>query len=65
MAARQEIIRERRRAMSLEQSGKHTGSAYALKPSTYDEDLTLVTKGTRGGELLRRYWHPIALVSEV
>jgi nitrite reductase/ring-hydroxylating ferredoxin subunit len=51
--------------MSLEQSRKNSGSAYDLKPPTYDADLTLVTKGSRGGELLRRYWHPIALVSDV
>jgi 5,5'-dehydrodivanillate O-demethylase len=27
--------------------------------------LTQVGKGTPGGELLRRYWHPIAAVDEL
>jgi hypothetical protein len=27
--------------------------------------LTQVGKGTLGGELLRRYWHPIAIAADV
>ena len=41
------------------------GSAYYLKPPTFDEDLVRVGRGTPGGELLRRYWHPVAVASEV
>jgi nitrite reductase/ring-hydroxylating ferredoxin subunit len=42
-----------------------SGSAYDLKPGTYHADLVLVGKGTPGGELLRRYWHPIELSETV
>ena len=42
-----------------------TGSAYDLPPPSYDADLVSTAKGTPGGELLRRYWHPIAVASEV
>ena len=41
------------------------GSAYYLEPPTFDEDLVRVGRGTPGGELLRRYWHPVAVASEV
>ena len=44
---------------------KQSGSAYDLSTPTYDEDLALVGKGTPGGELLRRYWHPVAVAGEV
>lgn len=40
------------------------GSAYHLPKPTYVADLTLVERGTPMGELLRRYWHPIALASD-
>ena len=30
-----------------------------------NEELTLVGKGTPAGELLRRYWHPIAIAQEL
>jgi nitrite reductase/ring-hydroxylating ferredoxin subunit len=36
-----------------------TGSAYDLVEPSYDAELTLVTRDTPLGELLRRYWHPI------
>jgi phenylpropionate dioxygenase-like ring-hydroxylating dioxygenase large terminal subunit len=39
-------------------------SAYEKRPGTHDCRLTEVGRGTPMGELLRRYWHPIALASE-
>lgn len=38
-----------------------TGSAYGRNAPSYDKDLTEVGAGKPMGELLRRYWHPIAL----
>ncbi len=40
------------------------GSAYGLRPPTYDAKLTEVGRGTPMGELLRRYWHPIGVVAD-
>ena len=40
------------------------GSAYGLRPPTYDARLTEVGRGTPMGELLRRYWHPIGVVAD-
>ena len=40
------------------------GSAYGLRPPTYDSKLTEVGRGTPMGELLRRYWHPIGVVAD-
>jgi nitrite reductase/ring-hydroxylating ferredoxin subunit len=41
-------------------------SGYHTKLSTQeDADLTHVGKGTPGGEYLRRFWHPVALASEL
>jgi len=40
------------------------GTAYGKKPGSYRRDLTEVGAGTPMGELLRRYWHPIGLVSD-
>lgn len=40
------------------------GSAYHLPNPRIDEDLTRVGRGTPMGELLRRYWHPVGLVSD-
>ena len=40
------------------------GRAYGRKPGVSDPVLTQVGPGTPGGELLRRYWQPIALSSE-
>jgi nitrite reductase/ring-hydroxylating ferredoxin subunit len=51
--------------MPAEHGNEPTGSAYDLPPATYDSDLALVGKGTPGGELLRRYWHPIELSETV
>ena len=41
-----------------------SGRAYRLPEPSYDADLTLVGRGTPMGELLRRYWHPIGLVTD-
>ena len=40
------------------------GRAYGRPAGTVDDDLTSVNAGTPGGELLRRYWHPVALSEE-
>lgn len=40
-------------------------SAYDRPQPSSDMALVSVAKGTPGGELLRRYWHPIALAKEV
>ena len=40
-----------------------TGTGYGRKPAGFKADWTLVGPGTKMGELLRRYWHPIGLVS--
>jgi phenylpropionate dioxygenase-like ring-hydroxylating dioxygenase large terminal subunit len=41
-----------------------TGTAYGIKPGTYNANLTEVSAGKPMGELLRRYWHPIGLQSD-
>src|SRR5271167_561842 len=51
--------------MKSEEIFAETGSAYHMPLPSSDLDLVSVTKGTAGGELLRRYWHPIAVASEV
>ena len=45
-------------------AGNGDGRAYGLPAGTIDHDLTSVDAGTPGGELLRRYWHPVALSEE-
>ena len=40
------------------------GRAYGYESGTWDPDLVEVDRGTPAGELLRRYWHPVALSSE-
>jgi phenylpropionate dioxygenase-like ring-hydroxylating dioxygenase large terminal subunit len=35
-----------------------------MSPGTWDPELVEVSAGTPAGELLRRYWHPIARASE-
>src|SRR5438067_1752539 len=40
-------------------------SAYGLQIPEPDAELTRVGPGTPGGELLRRYWHPICLSAEL
>jgi phenylpropionate dioxygenase-like ring-hydroxylating dioxygenase large terminal subunit len=39
-------------------------SAYGFSPGAPDWDMVAVGRGTPGGELLRRYWHPVALADE-
>jgi len=41
------------------------GSAYDLPEPSYDTELVEVGRGTPCGEMLRRYWHPIATAEEV
>lgn len=40
------------------------GTGYELRPGTTDRRLIETSFGTPMGELLRRYWHPIALSSD-
>ena len=40
------------------------GTAYGRKPGTINRDYTETGPGTKMGELLRRYWHPVALANE-
>ena len=40
------------------------GRAYGYTPGSWDPDLVEVERGTPAGELLRRYWHPVARSSE-
>jgi phenylpropionate dioxygenase-like ring-hydroxylating dioxygenase large terminal subunit len=41
------------------------GRAYGRPVATYDKELVQVGPGTIGGELLRRYWQPFALSTEI
>jgi len=50
--------------MNITQRDRDLGTAYAMKPPVTRTELTAVGRGTRMGELLRRYWHPIALVAD-
>lgn len=43
---------------------EHDGRAYGRPPGISDEDLVRVGPGTKGGELLRRYWQPFALSAD-
>ena len=45
-------------------AGNGDGRAYGRPAGSHDDELTEVAAGTPAGELLRRYWHPIALSSE-
>ncbi len=51
--------------MDIHDPDDKSGSAYYLAPPVSDLDLVSVGRGTAGGELLRRYWHPIAVASEI
>ena len=42
-----------------------TGTAYGRPRPLYDATLVQVGPGTPGGEMLRRYWHPVAVFAEV
>ena len=48
-----------------EANWKETGSAYDRPEATFDDEIVQVERGTPTGELLRRYWHPIAVADEV
>jgi hypothetical protein len=41
------------------------GTAYGRPRPASDATLVEVGPGTPGGELLRRYWHPIAVSAEI
>ncbi len=40
------------------------GRAYGRQPGTWDPRLVETGPGTPSGELLRRYWHPVARSTE-
>jgi len=40
------------------------GTAYGRRPGTPNRDLTDTAPGTKMGNLLRRYWHPVGLTSD-
>ncbi|MEL6434904.1 MAG: Rieske 2Fe-2S domain-containing protein, partial [Pseudomonadota bacterium] len=42
----------------------YSGYEQTLAPD-YDHELAETGPGTVGGEYIRRYWHPVALTSEV
>ena len=50
--------------MNITQRNRDLGTAYAMKPPATRTELTSVARGTPMGELLRRYWHPVGLVSD-
>ena len=50
--------------MNITQRDRDLGTGYAMKPSTTRTELTSVGRGTPMGELLRRYWHPVGLVTD-
>jgi nitrite reductase/ring-hydroxylating ferredoxin subunit len=39
-------------------------TAYSMPPSSYRSELTEVGRGTPMGELMRRYWHPVATIKD-
>ncbi len=39
-------------------------TAYAMPPSSHRKELTEVGRGTPMGELMRRYWHPVATIKD-
>jgi nitrite reductase/ring-hydroxylating ferredoxin subunit len=40
------------------------GTAYGRRPGTTNRDLTDTAPGTKMGNLLRRYWHPVGLAGD-
>ena len=50
--------------MSQERPVHFVGRAYGRPPAQPDDVLALAGPGTSGGELLRRYWQPIALSTD-
>src|SRR3954464_8293457 len=51
-------------SMTITQRDRDLGTAYAMKPAHTRTELTSVVRGTPMGELLRRYWHPVGLISD-
>src|SRR6185436_12741620 len=49
---------------TIERMKPEIRSAYDLPAGRPEESLTRVERGSPMGELLRRYWHPIALSSD-
>ena len=49
--------------MPTAQKAPDVGTGYMRKPSSYNAAWTEVGRGKPMGELLRRYWHPVGLVS--
>jgi hypothetical protein len=53
-----------RSAMNVMQAPRRDeGTAYEMRSADYKADLVHVGRGTPMGELLRRYWHPVALAA--
>jgi len=50
--------------MTITERDRDLGTSYARKPPTTRTELTSVGRDTPMGELLRRYWHPVGLVSD-
>ena len=50
--------------MNITQRDRDLGTAYAMRPPATRTELTEVRRGTPMGELLRRYWHPVGLVTD-
>ncbi len=55
---------EARETPAADNDAYQTGRAYGRPIATSDDDLVRVGPGTRGGELLRRYWQPFAFTEE-
>ena len=47
-----------------ESTVKFTGYFHSHPPKI-DEEIALIGPGTLSGEFFRRYWHPVALTSEI
>jgi phenylpropionate dioxygenase-like ring-hydroxylating dioxygenase large terminal subunit len=50
--------------MSVTQRDRDLGTAYALREPSTRTELTSVGRSTPMGELMRRYWHPVGLVTD-
>ncbi len=50
--------------MHITQRDRDLGTGYAMKPPSTRIELTAVGRDTPMGELLRRYWHPVGLISD-
>ena len=63
LAANNRQIGREDTAMTISQRDRDLGTGYALRSPATRTELTSVGRGTPMGELLRRYWHPVGLVS--